>query len=112
MTEIKSCKYNYNNDTLDIIKTGGSKMTILCTAIEDSLNTTVTTHTKLVWLKENEPSTYAKLAITGRLQSFLDQYAESYHRQQDTIEKQLIKHFNGDKAYAAAIAREIMMYDR
>jgi hypothetical protein len=33
-------------------------------------------------------------------------------RQQDTIEKQLTEHFNGDKAYAAAIAREIMMYDR
>jgi len=110
--EIKSCKYNYDNDTLDIIKTDGSIVTILCTPIENSLYTTVTTRSKLVWLKDNEPSTYAKLSITGRLQSHLDQYAESYHRQQDTVEKQLTEFFDGDKVYAAAIAREIMMYDR
>lgn len=29
---------------------------------------------------------------------------------QDTMEKQLKAHFVGDKAYAAAMAREIMMY--
>ena len=112
MGKIKSCKYNNDNDTIDIIKTDGSKVSILCAAVEDSLKTTITTRSKLVWLKDNEPSTYAELVITERLQHFLDQYAESYHRQQDTIEKQLTEHFNGDKAYAAAIAREIMMYDR
>ena len=111
MAEIKSCKYNNDNDIIDIIKTDGSKMSILCAAVEDSLHTTITTRSKLIWLKDNEPSTYAELIITGRLQSFLDRYAESYQRQQDTIEKQLIEHYNGDKAYAAAIAREIMMYD-
>ena len=44
------------------------------------------------------------------LYRILDQYAGSYHQQQDTIEKQLTAHFTGDKVYAAAIAREIMMY--
>ena len=111
MVEIKSCEYNNDNDTIDIIKTDGSKMSILCSAVENRLNTTITTRSKLIWLKDNEPSTYAELVITGRLQNFLDQYAESCHRQQNTIEKQLTEHFNGDKAYAAAIPREIMMYD-
>jgi len=109
--EIKACTYHDENNTIEIIKTDGSKMSILCAVVEDSLNTTITTRSKIVWLKDNEPSTYAELVITGRLQDFLDQYAESCHRQQDTIEKQLTEHFNGDKTYAAAIAREIMMYD-
>ena len=112
MVEIKSCKYNDDNNTIDIIKTDGSKMSILCAAVEKSLSTTITTRSKLVWLKDIEPSTYVELVITGKLQNFLDQYAESYHNQQDTIEKQFTEHFNGDKAYAAAITREIMMYDR
>jgi hypothetical protein len=110
VVEIKSCKYNNDNDTISIIKTNGSKVSILCTAVEDSLNTNITTRSKLEWLKDNEPFTYAELVITGKLQDFLDQYDESYYRQHDTIEKQLIEHFNGDKACAVAIAREIMMY--
>jgi len=110
--EIKSCKYNNDNDTIDIIKNDGCKLSILCAAVEDSLNTTITTRSKLIWLKDNEPSTYSELVITGGLQSFLDQYAESYHQQQDIIEKQLTDHFDGDKTYAATIARDIMMYGR
>jgi hypothetical protein len=46
----------------------------------------------------------------GRMQAFLYQYDESCRRQEETIEKQLTEHFNGDKVYAAAIAREIKMY--
>lgn len=110
MVEIKICKYNADNDTIEIVKSNGSKMSILCAAVEESLNTTMASCSKLVWLKDNEPSTYVELVITGRLQEFLDRYAVSCCRQQDNIEKQLTKHVNGDKAYAAAIAREIMMY--
>lgn len=85
-------------------------MCILCAAIENSLHTDMISRSKLVWLKDNEPFTYAELIIKGALQDFLDQYTESYQQQQNTIEKQLTVHFNGNKAYAAAIAREIMMY--
>jgi len=83
--EIKSCKYNADNDTIDIIKNKGSKMSILCATVEESVSTTMTSRSKLIWLKDNEPSTYAELVITGRLQEFLDQYAESYHRQLRSI---------------------------
>lgn len=110
--EIKSNIYHDENDTIDIFAKDGTKTYLLCATIEDSLHTGIIGHSKLVWLKENEPSAYAELAITGRLQDFIDQYTESYQQQQDTIEKQLTAHFNGDKAYTAAIAREIMRYDR
>lgn len=109
--KIKACTYHDENDTIDILATDGTKMCILCAAIENSLHTDMIGRSKLAWLKDNEPFTYAELVITDRLQSFLDQYAESYHRQQETVEKQLTRHFNGDRAYAASVAREIMMYD-
>lgn len=108
--KIKACTYYEENDTIDVLTTDGMKMCILCAAIEDSLHTDIISRSKLIWLKGNEPSTYAELVVKGSLQDFLDQYAKSYHRQQDAIEKQLIVYFNGDRAYAAAIAREIMMY--
>ena len=108
--EIKACAYHEDRNTISILTTDGIQMSLLCTAIEDSLQTDIIGRSKLVWLKDNEPSTYAELFFKGALQDFLDQYTESYRRQQEAIEKQLTGHFNGDKAYAAAIAREIMMY--
>lgn len=62
------------------------------------------------WIMIEVMTGKGELVVTDRLQSFLDQYAESYHRQQETVEKQLTRHFDDDRAYAAAIAREIMMY--
>jgi len=108
--EIKACAYHEDRNTISILTTDGIQMSLLCTTIEYSLHTDIVGHSKLVWLKDNESSTYAELVLKGALQDFLDQYTESYRRQQETIEKQLTGHFNGDRAYAAAIAREIMMY--
>lgn len=111
--EIKASIYHEDNDTIDILNKDGTKTCLLCAAIEDSLHTGIIGRSKLVWLKENEPPTYAELAIKGRLQEYIDhQYTQSYQQQQDAIEKQLTEHFNGDKAYAAALAREIMRYER
>lgn len=110
MEGIESCEYDANKDIVSVVKGDGSKISILCAAVEESLSTTAASRAKLVWIKENEPSTYAELVITGRLQKFVDGYDDSHYRQQEIIEKQLTVHFNGDKGYAAAIAREIMMY--
>ena len=109
---MKAKKWNFNMDdgTINVIYENGSSVSFLCSAIEAELHTTLASESKLQWLKDNEPSTYAQLAVSGELQSYLDRYSHSYYEQQDNIEKQLTDHFNGDKAYAASIAREIMMY--
>lgn len=109
MGEIKSCKYNNDNDTIDIIKTDGSKLSILCAAVEDSLNTTITTRSKLIWLKDNEPSTYAELVLDNKMQQFLDCVDKTHHQIENNVKKQLIPKF-GDNI-AGQIAREFMMYD-
>lgn len=110
--KIKARTYHEDNNTIDIINKDGTKTCLLCTTIEDSLYTGIIGRSKLVWLKENGPSTYTELTINGQLQNFIAQDTKSYHQQQDIIEKQLTEHFNGDKAYATAIAREIMRYDK
>jgi len=85
--KIKACMYHDENDTIDVLTTDGMKMCILCAAIEDSLHMDIISRSKLIWLKDNESSTYAELVVKDGLQDFLDQYSESYHRQQDAIEK-------------------------
>ncbi|EMS69084.1 DUF6061 family protein [Ruminiclostridium cellobioparum] len=107
---IKACTCHDENDTIDVVTTDNTKMYLLCAAIENSSHTDMIGRSKLRWLKDKEPATYAEFVVKGDLQDFLDRYAESYHQQQDTMEKQLKAHFVGDKAYAAAMAREIMMY--
>ncbi len=78
--KIRAYTYHDENDTIDVLATDGTKMCILCAAIENSLHTDMIGRSKLVWLKDNEPSTYAELVIRGALQDFLGQYAESYHQ--------------------------------
>ena len=39
--ELKSCTYYGENGTIDVIARDGSKMTILCAEIEDSMHTTL-----------------------------------------------------------------------
>lgn len=72
------------------LATDGTKMCLLCAAIENSLRTGMIDRSKLIWLKSNEPSTYAELVVKGALQDFLDRYAESYHQQQNTYPIKLI----------------------
>ncbi|NJD02079.1 MAG: hypothetical protein FIA99_05670 [Ruminiclostridium sp.] len=109
MGKIKSCEYNNDNDTITAIKTDGSKVSILCAAVEDSLNTTMTTRSKLVWLKENEPSTYTELVLDGKIQQFLNDVDKSHHQIEINIKQQLTPKFGEN--IAGQIAREFIMYD-
>lgn len=109
MVEIKSCEYNNDNDTITVIKTDGSKLSILCAAVEDSLNTTITTRSKLIWLKENGPATYAELVLDARMQQFLDNVDKNHREVENNIKRQLIPKFGEN--IANQIAREFMMYD-
>jgi len=109
VAEIKSCEYNNDNDTITVIKVDGSKVSILCAAFEDSLHTTITTRSKLVWLKDNDPSTYAELVLDSKMQQFLDDVDKSHCQIESNIKQQLIPRFGEN--IASQIAREFMMYD-
>jgi len=83
-------------------------MHILCTAIEDNLNTTITTRSKLIWLKENVPTTYAELVPDNKMQQFLDCVDKSRRQIENNIKQQLIPKLG--EHIARQIAREFMMY--
>ena len=109
MEEVKSCEYNNDNDTITVVKTDGSKVSILCAVVEGSLRTTITTRSKLIWLKDNEPATYAELVLGNKMQQFLDSVDESCCQIENNVKQQLIPKFGEN--IARQIAREFMMYD-
>ncbi len=109
MAEIKSCEYNNDNDTITVINTDGSKMSILCAAVEGSLSTTIATRSKLIWLKDNEPTTYAELILDSKMQQFLDGVDKSRRQIENNVKHQLIPRFGEN--IARQIAREFTMYD-
>ena len=105
---IKSCQYNWDDGTVDIINIDGTKISLKCSEIEAELDTTIISHSKLDWLIENEPLTYAELVLNGDMQGYLNLIDKSYSNQKATIQAQLEKQFS--KNIADDIAREIMMY--
>lgn len=109
MRKIKSCEYNNDNDTITAIMTDSSKVSILCAAVEDNLSTTITIRSKLIWLKDNEPATYAELVFDGKMQQFLDDIEKSHHQIENNVKQQLMPRFGEN--IANQIAREFIMYD-
>ena len=105
---IKSWQYNDDTGTIDIICSDGAKISLNCSEIESELDTTIQSRSKLVWLIENEPLTYADLVLNGDMQDYLNRIDKSYIEQSDTIRNQLEAKY--DKQTADNITREFMMY--
>ncbi|NLB81202.1 MAG: hypothetical protein GX800_06265 [Clostridiaceae bacterium] len=109
MKGIKHCAYNMDSGTIDIIWENDTAVSLLCSQIEKELDTTILTRSRLDWLIDNEPLTYAKLVLSGEIQSYLSQYAKDQTEQENNIRQQLEKHYPPETA--REIAREFMMYD-
>ena len=105
---IKSCQYNDDTGTIDIICSDGAKISLKCSEIEAELDTTIQSRSKLDWLIDNEPMTYAELVLSGNMQDYLNRIDKSYSEQSDTIRNQLETKY--DKQTANNITRELMMY--
>jgi len=78
MSEIKSCTFDEDNLTVNVVFANNFKMSILVTPIEDSFTLTPSMQSKFDWLFYNEPSTFAELVLSGRLGQFLIEYGQSY----------------------------------
>lgn len=106
--KVKSYHFNIDTGTIDIVCLNGAKISLKCSEIESELDTTVQSRSKLVWLIENEPLTYAHLVLNGGMQDYLNRIDKSYSEQSDRIRNQLEEKY--DKQTADNIAREFMMY--
>lgn len=107
--KIKHCDYNMDSGTVNIIFDDGTGISLLCSQIERELDTTILARSHLDWLIDNEPLTYAKLVLSGKIESYLKQYVKEQAKQESDIRRQLENHF--PPKTAREIAREFMMYD-
>lgn len=106
---IRECSYDIDYGTIEVTMENGSRLTLLRSAIENSLEVDMIGDSKLQWLVDNELTTYVQLYLEGELQEYCTEVERSYHAQSARLHKQLTGHFQ-DAAYAEAITREIMMY--
>ena len=109
MNKIKHCAYNMDSGTVDIIFDDGTGISLLYSQIERELDTTIITRSQLDWLIDNEPLTYAKLVLSGKIESYLKQYAKEQAEQERDVRQQLEQYYLPETA--REIAREFMMYD-
>jgi len=98
-----------DNGTLEATLKDGSKLTLIRSAVENDLELGMIGESRLEWLIANEITTYVELYLSGGLQDYCTSYERNYHEQTADIQKQLEAQYE-NKEYAAAIAREIMMY--
>lgn len=93
---------------MTVVFADGTTCRLNCFEIEATLGKHAAARSRLVWLKEKEPFAYAELVVQNDLKRSAEEYSREYLKQQNELAEQLAVHYQ-DKAYAQAIAREIMM---
>lgn len=104
----RACHYDEAGDVMTVVCADGTTCRLHCSEIEATLDTHAAARSRLIWLKEKEPFTYAELVLQHDLKRYAEEYSREYLKQQNELTEQLETHYQ-DKAYAQAIAREIMM---
>ncbi len=69
--KIKSCKFNIDTASVEILFFDGTILSIYCPDVEDEIAHTPAQRAELDWLIYNEPLTYATLVLTGKESVYL-----------------------------------------
>ena len=107
---IANCIFDEDRNIIDVVFEDGKQTRILCSPIEDAIETSLIGESRMIWLKNNDLEDYAEMILTERLQGYIDLYTRNYLKQQQRLEERIAKK-TGNAAYAEAIARELMMYE-
>jgi len=78
MKQLKSCEFNIDSGCVELCYSDGSKLAIDCTAVEDSIETTMNGRSELDWLLYNAPLEYAELVLSGDLEGYLRRVSGPY----------------------------------
>jgi len=106
--QLRACHYDEDSDVMTVVFADGTTCRLNCSEIEATLDTHAAARSRLIWLKEKETFAYAELVLQHDLKRYAEEYSREYLKQQNELAEQLADHYQ-DKAYAQAIAREIMM---
>lgn len=78
MKQLKSCEFNIDSGCVELCYSDGSKLAIDCTAVENSIETTMNGRSELDWLLYNAPLEYAELVLSGDLEGYLRRVSGPY----------------------------------
>lgn len=110
MNTIK-CKYNWDDATVDVLFSDGTKVALLCKGIEADLNIGIKAQGKLQALKVEKPSEYAVMALNGTLQDYCDTIDRSDSTSQNTLYEQYRERYpDMSDEQIRSLVRECQMY--
>ena len=78
MKRLTSCKFNLDSGCVELHYSDESMLAIDCTAVEDSIETTMNGRSELDWLIYNAPLDYAELVLSGDLEGYLRRVSGPY----------------------------------
>lgn len=78
MKRLKTCEFNIDTGCVELCFSDGSMLAIDCTAVENSIETTMHGRSELDWLIYNAPLEYAELVLSGELEDYLKRVSGPY----------------------------------
>lgn len=78
MKRLTSCEFNVDTGCVEIQYSDGSTLAIDCTAVENSIETTMNQRSEMDWLIYNAPLEYAEMVLNGELEGYLKRVSGPY----------------------------------
>ena len=76
MMYFRNCRFDFDTNRVEAILSDGSRLSIDCIAVENELVETWLDRRELDFLIYNEPKSYVKLILTGRMEEYLNAVLE------------------------------------
>lgn len=78
MKRLTSCEFNIDTGCVELRYSDGSMLAINCTAVENSIETTMNQRSEMDWLIYNAPLEYAEMVLNGELEGYLKRVSGPY----------------------------------
>lgn len=84
MNELISCVFNIDSGCVELKYADRTMISIDCTAVERSIDTTMYSRTEMDWLIYNDPISYAQLILGGTMEDYLKRVSGKHSIELDT----------------------------
>jgi hypothetical protein len=78
MSKLISCEFNIDSRCVELRYSDGTMLSIDCTAVENSIETTMNGRSEMDYLIYNSSLDYAQLVLSGELESYLKRVSGPY----------------------------------
>ena len=113
MMKITKCEYNWDDGTVDIYYSDGTKIAILCKAVRTELECSLETSDKLYDIAINKPFEYAQMVLDGTIKEYCDLLDQNRQSNDDVLFHQYKKCYpDMSDEQIRSLIREFHMYDR